>query len=155
MNWKESWQVLDVRTRQRAIRYIILIICCFALAWGGRIYYYKVFIQPRQQQEQQQLENQPARVSMQVTRPEYAQRLTVDKQVRLYELPFVGEESDTLLEPYTLVEVLGDVTVPGADQIKWVQVTASLETGTVTGYLPVEETVPFVEGMEALVQHGG
>lgn len=154
MKFRECWEVLDRSSRRKAVLFMVLIAVCFAIAWGGRAYYNIVYVQPRKQLEQQQLAQQPVTVNMQFAPAEYAKRLTIDKRVPVYAAPQLGQENGTWLEPYTLVQVLGDVSTTG-EPSKWVQFNAQLEEGTVSGFIPVEETVPFVEGMESLVQQGG
>jgi uncharacterized membrane protein YdfJ with MMPL/SSD domain len=138
---------MDQQTKKEVLKYgtLVVALLIFALVIKGT-----VGELASQKAKQGEPTVSPAQQAQGFSLPDYDRRLTVDKEVVVYAMPQGDKVSGTRLVPYTLVKALAQTTGDGQD---WVQVEyVDKEGNRAIGFIKEAETMPFVDGMEKLVQ---
>lgn len=172
MKLRQYWRELDDDSRRQIKKYSALVIVALVVALGGRMAFVSLWAnlqdvqnakvsinesyeKPLLKSEVESPDYVPPEVSnvqVDLTSPAYAQRITISEEVTVYELPDETKATSTVLPPNSLVDVTGDIRLMGSTD-RWVQVSYFQEGGRQTGYLREADTMPYLEGMEELVQN--
>lgn len=172
MNVRQYWRELDEDSRRQIKKYSALVLAALVVALGGRMAFISLWANLQEVQNAKASVNESyekpllksevespdyvppevSNVQVDLTSPAYAQRITIAQQVAVYELPDDTKATGTLLPPNSLVDVTGDIRLMGSTD-RWVQVSYVQEGTRRTGYLREADTMPYLEGMEQLVQN--
>lgn len=172
MKLRQYWRELDDDSRRQIKKYSALVIVAMVVALGGRMAFVSLWAnlqdvqnakvsinesyeKPLLKSEVESPDYVPPEVSnvqVDLTSPAYAQRITIAQEVTVYELPDETKVTGTVLPPNSLVDVTGDIRLMGSTD-RWVQVSYVQEGNRQTGYLREADTMPYLEGMEELVQN--